>query len=496
MARYDVAMSDPRSAAGRAGPERAGGARLTIRRAAFLGFAVILVLWVGSGYDILQRLHEVEAHARATNARFLRAEELLSSVSRDALLSSIYLRDLLSANTPHEILHARQQLIETRRHVEASMAEYTALLGEAQEPASLTELRGALASRWSSLAPVFDPAYQTPSADMAARLRAGAAPRRESILRISEQIHAANQEAFERRQQEVGEVYRAAQQRVWIIGAVALVLSLGIATLVIVYARTLEKAAEAQFERDEENRRVLQRLSARLVHAQEDERRTIARELHDEVGQALTAVKTELGLAERRARASGASDPGLEEARGITDRALNTVRDLSQLLRPTLLDDLGLAAATDSLLRGVSRRTGIRADLEADGAVGRLATEVETCAYRIVQESVTNVARHADATAVRVTLVRRGLTLRIRIEDNGRGFDAGRLAASDTRGLGLIGMRERVSGLRGVFVLDTAPGRGTRIAVDLPALAPNAAGADAPEEPAATGAPAVVPREA
>ncbi len=469
-----------------------GGARLTMRWAAFLGFAVVLGLWIGAGYDIIQRLHEVEAHARTTNAKFLRSEELLSSVSRDALLSSIYLRDLLSATRPDEVRRARQQLIATREHVEQSLAEYTALLGDTPEPAALTELREALASRWGSIAPVFDASYQAPSAAMSEELRARAVPRRESILRISEQIHAANQEAFERRQQEVVEFYRATQQRVWIIGAVAVVLSLGIATLVTAYSRRLEKLAEVQSERDEENRRTLQRLSARLVHAQEDERRTIARELHDEVGQALTAVKTELGLAQRRARETGAPDPDLDEARAITDHALNAVRDLSQLLRPTLLDDLGLTAATESLLRGFSRRTGIRADLEADGAVGRLSTEIETCAYRIVQEAVTNVARHADASAVTVTLARQGFTLRVRVEDNGRGFDAGRVS-SDSRGLGLVGMRERVSGFRGVFVLDTAPGRGTRIAVDLPALAPPVV--PAPESVVAA-APASLPREA
>ncbi len=492
-------MSEPESAPARTGTTRrrgrAGVARLTIRRAAFLGFAVVLALWVASGYDILQRLREVEAHAQVTNARFLRSEELLSSVSRDVLLSSIYLRDLLSATSPEDLQRARQQLIATRQHADDALAEYTSLLGEGGEPASLTELRAALASRWTTVGPVFDAAYQSPSADISARLRAGAVSRRESILRISEQIHAANQEAFERRQQEVVEFYRATQQRVWIIGALALVLSLGIATLVIVYARTLEKGVEAQIERDEENRRVLQRLSARLVHAQEDERRTIARELHDEVGQALTAVKTELGLAQRRAQASGAADPGLEEARAITDRTLNAVRDLSQLLRPALLDDLGLPAATGSLLRGFSRRTGTRADLETDGTIDRLATEIETCAYRIVQEAVTNVARHAHATAVRVTLARRGSTLRLRVEDNGRGFDAGRIAASDDRGFGLIGMRERVSGFRGSFVLDTAPGRGTCISVELPALPPQAGGLVAPERPP-LGAGTSVPREA
>ena len=443
---------------------------LTIRGALVLGFALIVLLWVASGYDITRRLAEVEAVATAVNARFVRAEELLSDVRREVFQGSIYLRDALFEMDPARAHAARLQLRATQERIDGTLREYASLVGSGPEPAALGRLREALAERWQSLAPVLE-AASAPDAGPPAQLRERVAPQREVIIRISEEIHAANLEAFDRQQQEVSRIYRAMHRRVWIAGAAALVLSLGIAILVSAYAGKLETRVRQQMEKEAENTRDLQRLSARLVHVQEDERRAIARELHDEVGQALTAVKAELGLTQRRLEAEGAGRAALlDEARAINDRALNAVRDLSQLLRPALLDDLGLLAALGSLLRGFSRRTGIRADLVHEGLDERLASEIETCVYRIVQEALTNVERHAHATTCHVSLNRPRDILLVGIEDNGQGFDAGAVAPDGRPGLGLLGIRERVAEFRGAFRLDTAPGRGTRLTVELPAL--------------------------
>src|SRR4029079_6133417 len=131
--------------------------------------------------------------------------------------------------------------------------------------------------------------------------------------------------------------------------------------------------------------------------AQEEERRTIARELHDEVGQLLTAIKVELAIAQRAIQTDGASPEVLQDARSMTDNALHTVRDLSRLLHPALLDDLGLPTAVTFYLRAFAKRQGVRAELEQDGMDARLSPEIETAAYRIIQEALTNVARHARA---------------------------------------------------------------------------------------------------
>lgn len=219
------------------------------------------------------------------------------------------------------------------------------------------------------------------------------------------------------------------------------------------------------------NTRDLQRLSAELINAQEDERRSIARELHDEVGQVLTAIKVELAVAQRTIASRGDSANILEDAQAIADGAIHTVRDLSHLLHPAMLDDLGLSAAIDSYLRGFRRRHGIQAELLHEQMDERLASQIETAGYRIVQEALTNVAKHAKAMSCRVYLQRLARTVLITIEDDGTGFDVLETESAGARkGLGLISMRERVSQLQGTMRIESGPGKGTRVTVELPAL--------------------------
>ena len=148
---------------------------------------------------------------------------------------------------------------------------------------------------------------------------------------------------------------------------------------------------------------------------------------------------------------------------------MTTVRDLSHLLHPAMLDDLGLPAAIEWYLRSFGRRHGIRADVLHERMDERLAPEIETAAYRIVQEALTNVAKHARATVCRVYLQRLPNTVLITIEDNGAGFDTASEPPGERAGLGLVGIRERASQLRGTVRLESAPGKGTRLTVELPA---------------------------
>jgi signal transduction histidine kinase len=210
--------------------------------------------------------------------------------------------------------------------------------------------------------------------------------------------------------------------------------------------------------------RDLQRLSSQIIRAQEDERRTIARELHDEVGQVLTAIKMELATAERAIAGGSPAADVLLPARTIADGALQTIRDLSRLLHPTILDDLGLPAAVELYLKEFGTRNGLTVTFTHEGMGDRLGAETEAAAYRIVQEAITNVLKHARASACIVQLQRLPNTLLIMVEDNGVGFDpqeAGREGAPD--GLGLISIRERVGHLRGTLRIESAPGRGTRL---------------------------------
>ena len=229
------------------------------------------------------------------------------------------------------------------------------------------------------------------------------------------------------------------------------------------------------FEEVRAGRERLQILSRRLIRAQEDERRHIARELHDEVGQALTALKVYLQRA-RKGPVGPSAEHCLDECVGLIDRTLGQVRALSLGLRPSMLDDLGLVAALRSLVNGLAQRTGLDARIEVQSGLGRANPDVETACYRVAQEALTNVVRHASAGRVVVELGARGTDLRLVVTDDGTGFDVGDAADRAARGssLGVLGMRERAELVGGGIEIDSRPGRGTIVSAHFPVVGPGA----------------------
>jgi signal transduction histidine kinase len=201
----------------------------------------------------------------------------------------------------------------------------------------------------------------------------------------------------------------------------------------------------------------------RAVAAQEAERRRLARELHDETGQALTSILLGLGVLER----AGDADElhaGVQALRAQVVETLQGVRRLAVELRPKALDDFGLGPALRRLGQSVREVTDLDVQVEVLAGPDRLSADVETAIYRIVQESLTNVVKHADATHVSVLLTRKNDTMSIVIEDDGRGFDP----AAPAEGLGLSGMRERVALLDGTLRVESSPGAGTTLVMELP----------------------------
>ena len=293
------------------------------------------------------------------------------------------------------------------------------------------------------------------------------APRREAAVAISDEIQALNRRAYVQQQREMSEIHRVAElQSRRSLGA-ALVMGLGVLLLTSFYAGRLEARLRHQMERDARMSHELQEASAKLIAAQEEERRTIARELHDEVGQVLSALKVEIDVAQRSI-AAGGSAAELTEAQSIAAGAIKTVRNLTQLLHPAALDDLGLTAAIDASLRGLARRHDIRTALHQHDLPDRLPREVELAAYRIVQEAITNVGKHANAGRCDVHLTQLDDRLLIEVEDDGVGFVEDTDRPIIARGLGLISVRERASRLGGTFNILSEPGHGTRLIVSLP----------------------------
>jgi signal transduction histidine kinase len=227
------------------------------------------------------------------------------------------------------------------------------------------------------------------------------------------------------------------------------------------------------FEQVRTGRRQLQMLSQQLLEAQEGERRHIARELHDEIGQALTAVKVNLQSGMRLTEEAELISL-LDDSIGLVERTLQQVRDLSLDLRPSLLDDLGVVSALRWYIDRQAQRAGFTAKFLANLPEKRLPPDLETTCFRVVQEALTNIVRHAQATQVWIELRQVETGLELSIRDNGIGFDVGLVMEHSTGdfdiGLGILGMKERVQLMGGEISIQSIPASGTEILVKFPLL--------------------------
>ena len=244
---------------------------------------------------------------------------------------------------------------------------------------------------------------------------------------------------------------------------IALGSALLLAIASMIYILRLERQTQMRYVELARSRKELQQLSQRLVDAQESERRSISRELHDQIGQSLGALLVDLSRLSAALPADRPEKEQVDRMKAVAEGSVQAVRNIALLLRPSMLDDLGLGPALEWQGREVSRRSDIEVEVHAESAFGNLPPEYATTIYRLVQEALNNAVRHSGAKTARVEVEEIGKNIRVRISDDGRGFDPKR-----TRGLGILGMDERVKRLGGEFTVDSAPGRGTAIVAELP----------------------------
>ena len=448
--------------------KRAQIERLSIRTVLAIGFCVTTGLWLYTGYAFTKRIETVESEAADVTSRYLRAQELLSTVRAQVLLSSVRVRDALLDPQPDALRQRREQVDAAHRIVTMALTDYEPVIGSTAESGQIERLRHEVDEFHATSIAVLSDAAGKNATQIREVLNRHIVPRREAALSISEEIQAINRRAFVQQQQEISAIHRGAELENRERLGMALVIGLGVVLLTSLYATRLEGRLRVQMERDALMSQELQDSAAKLIAAQEEERRRIARELHDEVGQVLGALKVEIEVAQRSLAAAGGSPAVLGEAQSIADGAIKTVRTITHQLHPATLDDLGLAAAIDSSLRGLARRQDIRAELHQKDLPERLSREVELAAYRIVQEAITNVSKHANATECHVHLTHLRDRLLIEVEDDGVGFVEDTDRPIIARGLGLISVRERAARLGGTFNILSTPGEGTRLIVSLP----------------------------
>ena len=358
----------------------------------------------------------------------------------------------------------RYSLLESRSDMDAALGEYRKLVNGA-EAGPFQVLTQDLASYWSVLEPVFEWSAAERRRDGYIFLRDEVFPRRMAILRLADQIRELNEAQLNAGKVSVEATFSQFRRRRTLILGLTIGLGLLLAASSMRRILGLENQTAANLDEILRAREELKALSARLVAAQEEERRSISRELHDEVGQALTGVLVEMANLSTLIR-GGNMEAMAEKAAGIkheVENSISVVRNMALLLRPSMLDDLGLIAALEWQAREVSKRSGVWVKVSADQVSEELPEEHKTCIYRVVQEGLHNCEQHASARHVEVAVRQEQDRLQLLIRDDGRGFDTRR-----ERGMGLLGIEERVNHLGGSVTVDSTPGAGTSIEVVLP----------------------------
>jgi signal transduction histidine kinase len=334
-----------------------------------------------------------------------------------------------------------------------------------EEAKHYAALRTELTEYWRVLAPVLQ-WTSTERRDVGYTfLRDEVFPRRQSMLAIADRIAAINEQQLNAANAQLVGLVADFQTRLAITLFAALALGLGMAGFSMRRILRSEDQARVRYEEASEAREQLKDLSARLVQAQETERRALSRELHDEVGQSLSAVLIELRNLSTSlgAKSVEQSRNQVEIIKGLVESTIRVVRNMALLLRPSMLDDLGLIPALKWQAREVSKRTSMDVSVAAELSFDDFPDDYKTCIYRVVQEALHNCADHAHARTVRIRLQREPGRLALTIQDDGQGFDA-----KQVKGLGLLGIHERVTRLGGTCSVHSERGAGTVLSVELP----------------------------
>jgi signal transduction histidine kinase len=419
-----------------------------------LGFGGLLICIVGAGAGMLLALQRDRGSEAQLRKAFLERLGALDQIRAQIYLSGTYVRDFLLAPDADAAKAQAANLVSLERENRAALDSYAhALEPEEREP--FRAMRNEIDSYWGVLDATARWSPQERLRRRSTFFYNELVPRRTAMLQIADRIASVNEQGLTRSEARLAASADNLRRSLMLTFGGTLVGGLILALLTIGFTLRLERELDLR-------RADLQELSTLLLRAQENERRALARELHDEVGQSLSAILMETGGAECADDSATVRDH-LDSIKRLAEKTISQVRDLALLLRPSMLDDLGLAPALSWHARETSKRTGLNVSVSADDAIDSLPDEHRTCVYRLVQEAVNNAVRHANARNVEVAVRREGRQVNVTVQDDGAGFDTRFL-----RGLGLLGMEERVRRLGGSLKITSKPGRGTLVLATLP----------------------------
>ena len=436
-----------------------------------LGFGGLLLLMLFSALAqllVIRSARDADAQARTA---YLERERTLDELRDAVSLSGTFARDYLLTADPKAGVPLKRELDRNRQRADSALAAYPPSPDQRVQ-GLLADLRGEINVYWKVQELMLEVAARERGPGTDRYFTQSLANRRETMTGIFSRIREVGENESRLREADIQSNDRIFLLTLAAILGLTVLLGWILAVAASRHLGRLEREAGNRLAENIKAREALAELSAKLVRAQEDERRSISRELHDEVGQSLSALIVEAGNSAATLPAEATETlTRLESMRMIAQRCLSAVRNMSLLLRPSMLDDFGLVPALEWQAREVQKRVGLRVVVDADDEAGEVPDEHRTCIYRLAQETLHNITKHAQAKSARLTLVRDAQSVRLTVQDDGQGFDSER-----TRGLGLLGMRERVAQLHGSFDIDSSPGNGTRVTVALPLTGPTGEG--------------------
>ncbi|HKW97367.1 MAG TPA: ATP-binding protein [Bryobacteraceae bacterium] len=430
-----------------------------------IGLTTLLLLNALWGVTAIRKSKQIYREVLANQERYRENDKVLVEIRSGIFIVNILVRDFLLDTSPVTSEVYRKGMLDIRSSVERQVARLEQLTRPEDRPI-LKNLQAEMDAFWAMFNPVFEWTLDDKLENSRHFLRYQLRPRRNAVLSIAEQVSKLNAGNIaaenENTQRSKDKLFRDLRQMI----TASLLLGVLIVAGCILRVSQLERRTELQHRKTEEAEQALRLLSHRLVKAQEEERRSLSRELHDEVGQILTALRMEVGSLEQLRTENGqAFQEHVEDAKQLAEQSLRAVRDMAMGLRPSMLDDLGLGPAVEWQARDFARRVGVPVSVEIDGDLKQISDAQRTCVYRVVQEALTNCARHAQAKNIRITLHGSEESLTLSVEDDGIGMAS---EIPERAGIGLVGIEERVRELGGTIHIQSQPARGTMLRIKIP----------------------------
>jgi signal transduction histidine kinase len=424
-----------------------------------VGLVVTLLAVVAYSWYIGTRVAGLRALQTELTDRNRRDSLQLLRIQNDLNSLGLAMRDMLDPEEHYRLTAWSAQFQRIHTDLDDALRREQDAAAARRSPEQRKYLEDSLAQFWAAADRIFELAANGHEDDARAEIRLSLQARQAALSTAVARLLVQNNEAEEQTAQEVQNIYIAVQRRLYLFLAATLA-AIAATSLYLIRSnrRLFARLASLSNQRRE--------LAQQIITAREGTLREISRELHDEFGQLLTAIGTMLGRAVRRAPPDSPLAGDLREINGIAQTALDRVRGLSQTLHPSILEELGLDSTMEWYLSTVERQLGMTVHYERSGAPAQLDQMTAIHVYRVLQEAINNVARHAGTREAWVRLHNDASGLRLEVEDHGTG-----VSREGRRGLGLVTMRERADLVGGTIAFDRPSAGGTLVRFTVPAAA-------------------------